>query len=170
MQSTKTERKTHASPSSSFLYFFSILLLLRPLVPKLTSLMHEPIATHCGGIQHQPTTCSIKYGGVAFKAMLNAPDMGREEGEREQDVQLLSESWGKRGWGAHERGERLRGNCWEEYCNFQIITLPLWLQSDGGRLVAHTDLACVCVWVSARVCFLGWRVVWFNAVVAFHPD
>lgn len=87
---------------------------------------------------------------------------GGEEGKRERDVQLLSESWGKRGRGAHERGERLRGNCWEEYCNFQIITLPLWLQSGGGRLVAHTGLACVCVWVSAHVCFLGWRVVWFN--------
>jgi len=49
--------------------------------PKLTSLIHEAFAKHCGGLQHQPTKCSIKYGGMAFKAMLNAPDIGRERGE-----------------------------------------------------------------------------------------
>ena len=132
------ERNTRRPPSS---FIFSFHPPPPAPVPKLTSLMHEPIARHCGGIQHQPTTCSIKYGGMAFKAMLNAPDMG----ERESRTCSFCQKGGSER-GAHERGEAER-NCWEEYCNFQIITLPLWFGSNDGRLVAYTDLDCVSVCV-----------------------
>lgn len=47
---------------------------------------------------------------MAFKAMLNAPDMR----ERERDVQLLSDR--------REEGEVRVRDCWQEYCRVQIRT------------------------------------------------
>lgn len=84
----QNREKTMLAPSSFYIFFPSS----SGPRPKLTSLMHEPIARHCGGIQHQPTTCSIKYGGMAFKAMLNAPDMGRERAGRAAFVRKGEES------------------------------------------------------------------------------
>jgi len=59
--------------------------------------MHEPIARHCAGVQPQPTKCSIKYGGMAFKAMLNAPDMGERERERAGRAAIVRSEGRERG-------------------------------------------------------------------------
>lgn len=69
--SFKKERSMR-HPPSSFFCFLSI--LLGSHVPKLTSLMHDLIVKRCGEFWPQPTTPSIKYGTVTFKAMLNVPD------------------------------------------------------------------------------------------------
>lgn len=105
-------REKHAPASLIFFCFLSI--LLSPRVPKLTSLMHDLIARRCGGFWPQPTTPSIKYGTVAFKAMLNVPDTWGERG-REQDVQFVQV----------RRGRETLWSCWGECFKFQIITLGL---------------------------------------------
>lgn len=50
---------------------------------------------------------------MAFKAMLNAPDVG---GVRAGRAALVR--WGEKSEAAHERSREEK--CWEEYCNFQI--------------------------------------------------
>lgn len=113
----KLEKHTPPPPLS----YFSSHLPPAP-VPKLTSLMHDPIAWHCGGIQHQPTTCSIKYGGMAFKAMLNAPDMGERERERAGRAAFVRKV-GVGGWGGggkeHMREERPRGTVGRNIVTFR---------------------------------------------------
>lgn len=109
-QAFKTERNMRQPP---LIFFCFLSFLLGPRVPKLTSLMHDLIARRCGGFWPQPTTPSIKYGTVAFKAMLNVPDTwGRERGGRAGRAVCAGE----------ERGERL---CWGQCFKFQIITLGL---------------------------------------------
>lgn len=84
---------------------------------------------------------------MAFKAMLNAPDMGekRETGREPGCAAFVRNG---EGW-KHMREERLMGGvgggglkCWEEYCNFQIITLPLW---RSGAVAADCRLTRRCV-------------------------
>lgn len=100
-------REKHAPASLIFLCFLSI--LLGPRVPKLTSLMHDLIARRCGGFWPQPTTPSIKYGTVAFKAMLNVADTWGRERERAGRAVCAGE----------ERGERLCGIVGANVLNFR---------------------------------------------------
>lgn len=126
------ERNMHRPPSS-FSVFFSI--LLGPRVPKLTSLMHDLIVRRCGGFWPQPTRPSIKYGTVAFKAMLNVPDT--RGGGR-----------GGRAVCAGEERREILWICWGECFKFQIITLRL------GAIIADLCLTDVHVCTSVFRLFL----------------
>ena len=109
------QRGTSASLLLSFMFSF------HPPRARTASLMHDPIARHCGGIQHQPTTRSIKYGGMAFKVMLNAPDTGgrasepgRERAGHAAFVRKMEEASEE-----HMRGERLRGTVGRNIASFR---------------------------------------------------
>lgn len=102
-------REKHAPASLIFFGFLSI--LFGPRVPKLTSLMHDLIVRRCGGFWPRPTTPSIKYGTVVFKAMLNVPDTWWERGRVGCAVC------------ADEERRGTLCNCWDKCFEFQIITL-----------------------------------------------
>lgn len=102
---------------ASLIFFCFLPILLGPAVPKLPSLMHDLIGRHCGGFWPQPTTPSIKYGTVAFKAMLNVPDTWERGREGERRACSLCR------WGEERRGTLW--DCWGECFKFQIITLRL---------------------------------------------
>lgn len=143
----------HALASLIFFCFLSILLGLR--VPKLTSLMHDLIVRHCGGFWPQPTTPSIKYGTVAFKAMLNVPDTLR-----------VGVGVGGKGRALYA-GEVKRGtlwNCWGECFKYQIITVRLRV------IVADLCLTDVHVCTSVfRFFSRKKKAIWCNVLHWQHP-
>ena len=161
------QRGTSASLLLSFMFSF------HPPRARTASLMHDPIARHCGGIQHQPTTRSIKYGGMAFKVMLNAPDTGggrASQGEREQAMRLSSEKWRRQVRSTWE------GKGWEELLGGILHpsdhnTAAEAQEREGWTSDVHRCVFWVCVCVGVRVFRLwifGWHVTWLQ--VTFHPD